>query len=292
MRVYSLLRPHHSTFPNHWLIYQTWRCFMGKTWKTQVAWNGENTDHFEETNSHWERCFSIVMIYFLCICTCTCTCICIRIRMCICICEHICTIYIHINISKVHCSSSQIHHRSRCTNTTCPFLSVRDIVWCNAGAHDAARGPWRLIRIPSCATASQPKVTWINQGYSVKRIRAWNMFFFFNRKTMENSESQQEISISKIRNPLHAWEASTIFVPFTIQQTCDGYKSLMIEWRERSLLYFANFVFGWPLLHLNIFTLNGGRVYIDDGRSHAYQQARSYCCVFFSVRSVSWVLVG
>lgn len=87
-------------------------------------------------------------------------------------------IYIHINISKVHCSSSQIHHRSRCTNTTCPFLSVRDIVWCNAGAHDAARGPWRLIRIPSCATASQPKVTWINQGYSVKRIRAWNMFFF------------------------------------------------------------------------------------------------------------------
>lgn len=41
--------------------------------------------------------------------------------------------------------------------------------------------------------------------------------FFFNRKTMENSESQQEISISKIRNPLHAWEASTIFVPFTIQ---------------------------------------------------------------------------
>lgn len=178
MRVYSLLRPHHSTFPNHWLIYQTWRCFMGKTWKTQVAWNGENTDHFEETNSHWERCFSIVMIYFLCICTCTCTCICIRIRMCICICEHICTIYIHINISKVHCSSSQIHHRSRCTNTTCPFLSVRDIVWCNAGAHDAARGPWRLIRIPSCATASQPKVTWINQGYSVKRIRAWNMFFF------------------------------------------------------------------------------------------------------------------
>lgn len=36
--------------------------FHGKNWKTQVAWNGENMDHFEETNYYWKMCFSIVML--------------------------------------------------------------------------------------------------------------------------------------------------------------------------------------------------------------------------------------
>lgn len=158
------------------------------------------------------------MIYFLCICTCTCTCICIRIRMCICICEHICTIYIY---TYKYLQSSLFIIPNPPQE---PLHKYHVPVFVRSGHCLVQR--WRARRSTGAMATDpytivcygQPAKGHLDQPRILSKTnQSLEHVFFFNRKTMENSESQQEISISKIRNPLHAWEASTIFVPFTIQ---------------------------------------------------------------------------
>ena len=156
---------------------------------------------------------------------------------------HVICIYIYIYVLYTYTctqsSSSQIHHRSRCTNTTCPFLSVRDIVWCNAGVRDAVRGPWRRIRIPSCATANQPEATWINKRIPGKT--QWSLEHVSIFSKIQNHCRDCIIVIYLIlkglidSKSLHAWEDSTIFC--SVHCTIDVWwvQISMMKWRERSL---------------------------------------------------------